>query len=146
MGQRGRKSAASLSIVSVLGNERPAPPDELTEEEAEEWRAIAGRMPHDWFTRENFPLLAEYCRHIVGARDLAKDIAAFKRFQPEVRLTSEGIQRYDMLLRMADRERAAIVNLATKMRLTQQSRYRAHKAASAADRGKTVRKPWQMDE
>jgi hypothetical protein len=59
---------------------------------------------------------------------------------------SDGIQRYDMLLRMADRERAAMVNLATKMRLTQQARYRADKAASAADRGKTVRKPWEMDE
>jgi hypothetical protein len=98
--------------LSVLGNERPAPPDELTEEEAEEWRAIASRMPHDWWTRENFPLLCEYCRHIVRARDLAKDITAFKRFPPEVRLTSDGIQRYDMLLRMADRERAAIVQLA----------------------------------
>jgi hypothetical protein len=85
MAQRGRKSAALLSIESVLGNERPAPPDELTEEEAEEWRAIAGRMPHDWFTRENHPLLAEYCRHIVRARDLAQDIAKFKRFPSEVR-------------------------------------------------------------
>jgi hypothetical protein len=142
MAQRGRKSAASLSVVSVLGNERPAPPDELGEEEAEEWRAISARMPHDWWTRENYPLLCEYCRHIVRSRDLAKDITAFKRFPPEVRLTSDGIQRYDTLLRMADRERAAMVNLATKMRLTQQSRYRADKAASAADRGKTVRKPW----
>jgi hypothetical protein len=76
MAQRGRKSAASLSIVSLLGNERPAPPDELAEEEAAEWRAIASRMPHDWFTRENHPLLAEYCRHIVRARDLAGDHAA----------------------------------------------------------------------
>jgi hypothetical protein len=76
MAQRGRKSAASLSIVSVLGNERPAPPDELTREEAEEWRAIASRMPHDWFMREIHPLLAECCRHIVRVRDLAGDHAA----------------------------------------------------------------------
>jgi hypothetical protein len=146
MAQRGRKSAASLSVVSVLGNERPAPPEDLTDEEAVEWRAIASRMPHDWFTGENHPLLAEYCRHIVRARDLAGDIAKFKRFPAEVRITTDGIQRYDMLLRMADRERAAMVNLATKMRLTQQSRYRADKAATAADRGKTVRRPWEMDE
>jgi hypothetical protein len=72
----GRKSAASLSVVSMIGHERPAPPEELTEDEATEWREIAGRMPHDWFTRENFPLLAEYCRHIVRARDLAGDPAA----------------------------------------------------------------------
>jgi hypothetical protein len=95
--------------VSVLGNERPTPPDELAEDEAAEWRAIASRMPHDWFTRENHPLLCEYCRHIVRARDLARDITKFKQFPAEVRLTSEGIQRYDTLLRMADRERAAIV-------------------------------------
>jgi hypothetical protein len=145
-GRGGRTSAASLSVVNVLGNDRPAPPDDLAETEAKEWREIAGRMPPDWFTRENFPLLAEYCRHIVRARGLAGDIAKFKRFPAEVRLTSDGIQRYDMLLRMADRERAAMVNLATKMRLTQQSRYRADKAAPAVDRGKTVSKPWEMDE
>jgi hypothetical protein len=146
MAQRGRKSAASLSVVSMLGDARPAPPDELAEAEAKEWREIAARLPHDWWTRENYPLLVEYCRHIVRARDLAGDIAKFRRFPAEVRLTTDGIQRYDMLLRMADRERAAMVNLATKMRLTQQSRYRADKAASAADRGKMVRKPWEMDE
>jgi hypothetical protein len=145
-GRGGRKSAASLSVVNVLGNERPAPPDDLTEVEAKEWREIANRMPPDWFTRENFPLLTEYCRHIVRSRVLAVDIAKFHEFLPEVRLTSDGIRLYDTLLKAADRERAAMVNLATKMRLTQQSRYRADKAAPAVDRGKTVSKPWQMDE
>jgi hypothetical protein len=38
MAQRGRKPAASLSIESVLGNERPAPPDELTELQREVWQ------------------------------------------------------------------------------------------------------------
>jgi len=37
-----------------------------------------------------------------------------------------------------------MVNLATKMRLTQQSRYRADKAAPAVDRAKTVQKPWEV--
>jgi hypothetical protein len=36
--QRRRKSAASLSIVSVLGNERPAPPDDLSEFQREVWQ------------------------------------------------------------------------------------------------------------
>jgi hypothetical protein len=131
MAQRGRKSAASLSIVSMAGHERPAPPEDLIEDEAKEWREIAGRMPQDWFTRENFPLLAEYCRHIVRARDLAQDIAKFKRYPSEVRLTTEGIQRYDMLLKMADRERAALVQLATKQRFSQQSRYTEKRAGTA---------------
>jgi hypothetical protein len=139
-GRGGRKSAASLAVVNVLGNERPAPPDELTEIQAVEWREIAARMPPDWFTRENFPLLEEYCRHIVRARVLAADITKFERFPSEVRLTSDGIQRYDMLLRMADRERAALLNLATKMRLTQQSRYRADKAVKLQ---MAPVKPWE---
>jgi hypothetical protein len=145
MAQRGRKSAASLSIVSVLGNKRPAPPEELTEEEAEEWRAIAGRMPPDWFTRESHPLLAAYCRHIVAARLLAKDIERFSRFPPEVRLASDGIELYDRLRKMADRESRVITTLATKMRLSQQSRYTENRAATAANRSKTVSKPWEVD-
>jgi hypothetical protein len=41
MAQRGRKSSASLGIVSVLGNERPAR-DELTDFHREVWqRAVA---------------------------------------------------------------------------------------------------------
>jgi hypothetical protein len=146
MAQRGRKSAASLSIVSVLGNERPPPPEELGEAEAEEWRAIAGRMPPDWFTRESHPLLVAYCRHIVAARVLAADMAKFMRFPPEMRLTSDGIDLYDKLRKMADRESRVITTLATKMRLSQQSRYTENRAATAADRGKTVRKPWEVDE
>jgi hypothetical protein len=57
--KRGRKSAAELSvIVSPLNARRSPPPSELTDEQAEEWRAIVGRMPPGWFTREHFALLA----------------------------------------------------------------------------------------
>jgi hypothetical protein len=43
-GRGGRKSAASLAVVNVLGNERPAPPDELTEFQREVWqRAVASK-------------------------------------------------------------------------------------------------------
>ena len=138
----GKRSAASLSVVSVLNEARPAPPNELTEEEATEWREIAARLPHDWFVRENYPLLMEYCRHIIRARDLAGDIVKFKRFPDEVRETTEWVEHYDRLLRMADRERAAIVNLATKMRLTQQSRYLEKKAANLTKVSTGPKKIW----
>jgi hypothetical protein len=71
MAQRGRKSAASLSIVSVLGNERPAPPDDLTEEEAEEWRAIVAvcrmtgsraRIARFWWSTAGTLCPARTCR------------------------------------------------------------------------------------
>jgi len=55
MAKRGRKSSASLSVISGNGIEvisRPDAPVDLTDEQAAEWRAIVNRMPADWFTRE----------------------------------------------------------------------------------------------
>ncbi len=63
MGTRGRKSAAELGVIQGIP-ERPDAPDELTPEQAEEWRAVVDRMPVDWFRREIWPLLCAYCRHV----------------------------------------------------------------------------------
>ena len=52
MAQRGRKSAVALATVAVIPGQRPAPPAELTEEQAEEWRAIVATKPPEWFNRE----------------------------------------------------------------------------------------------
>jgi hypothetical protein len=52
MGSRGRKSAAALGVIHGIP-QRPEPPDELTPEQAEEWREIVGRMPVDWFGRQD---------------------------------------------------------------------------------------------
>ena len=66
MGLRGPKSSAALEIPSVAdlrGDARPEPPEDLTEEQAAEWRAVVARMPADWFHRETHGLLAQYVRH-----------------------------------------------------------------------------------
>jgi len=50
MGIRGRQSAASLTVVAPSGAEvmpRANPPDELTDEQAHEWRAVVNRLPAD---------------------------------------------------------------------------------------------------
>ena len=55
MGIRGPKSSAALEIPSVAdlrGDARPEPPEDLTEEQAAEWRAVVDRLPADWFPRE----------------------------------------------------------------------------------------------
>ena len=121
MASRGRKSAAALSVVPTLPNQRPEPPAELTKEQAEEWRAVVGRMPADWFTRETHALLAQYCRHVVRARVLA---GAIDQFDSEWLKTEVGVETYDRLTRIAEREGRAVSSLATRMRITQQSRYR----------------------
>ncbi len=95
MGSRGRKSAAELGVIQGIP-ERPKPPDELTSAQAEEWRAVVARMPVNWFPREIWPLLTQYCRHICNARHIARlieaahdldigDRTALMRFKPKAK-------------------------------------------------------------
>jgi hypothetical protein len=117
---RGRKSAASLAVISSSGIEaidRPRPPEELSDEQKFEWVAVVNRMPSDWFPRETQGMLAQYCRHVVAARRVAQLVASAEA-DPEL-----ALKDYDRLLKMQEREGRAITSLATKMRLSQQSTY-----------------------
>jgi hypothetical protein len=119
MAKYGRKSAAELSVVTSLDARRPPPPDELTEEQKGEWRSATGAMPPGWFTRESFPVLAAYCRHVCRSRWLATKIDEHaERFLK----VDGGVQLLDKMLAMAERESRAVLALARSMRLTQQAR------------------------
>ena len=137
MGTRGRASTAALSVISSSGVEtvrRPDPPSELTEEQAEEWRAVVMRLPADWFPRETHGMLAQYCRHVVSARRCAQLVAKIegaKKFD---------LDAYDKALKMQEREGRAISSLATRMRISQQSTVRAEKAR----KGPTIKKPFDF--
>jgi hypothetical protein len=139
--KRGRKSAASLATAAPVV-ERPAPPDYLTQEQAEEWRAVVERMPADWFSRETHALLAQYARHVVNARQVARQIELL--LADQVRMSGPfGVDAYDKLLRLHEREGRAMSSIATRLRLTQQARYTAKTAGTAAKDGKAGKKPWQ---
>lgn len=135
MGTRGRKSAASLSVVSpggVRAIERPKPPTELTDEQAFEWRAIVDGLPADWFPRETWGLLSQYCRHVISGRRVAQLLEA------EEASESFDVGSYDQLLKMQEREGRALSSLATRMRITQQTTYDKSKKKPAQNR-----KPWE---
>jgi hypothetical protein len=135
-----RKSAASLSVIAPLpGQRRPEPPQELTEAEAAEWRAVVERLPVDWFPRETHPLLVAYCRHVVRARLIA---GLINGFDPASVASDEGLRRLDKLAAMAERESKAISSLATRMRISQQSRYHQRTAHTKASDPKAAQ-PWQ---
>lgn len=139
MGKRGRKSLASLSIISGNGVEvitRPKPPSELTDEQSSEWIGIVNRLPADWFTKENHILLIQYCRHIVASRRLSQLVEA------EEKSEEFTLFRYDALLRMQSRESGTLMSLATKMRLAQQARYTTQNAGTKAKDAGTEEKPW----
>ena len=131
MNQRGRKSGNQLSVVPVT-IERPIAPADLTSDEAEEWNGITDRLPADWFARETYGLLAQYCRHIVSSRKVASLIQTFEAGDFE-------LEQYDRLLKMQERESRAIASLATKMRISQQSTYDPKKRKPSG----VGKKPWE---
>ena len=101
-----------------ITDHRPAAPKELTAEQAEEWRAIVGRLPREWITREVQPLLVAYLQHWSTCRFLSKQIDAFN---PDWIADPGGFERYSSWLALRARETKAMADLATKLRLTNQS-------------------------
>jgi hypothetical protein len=136
MGNRGRTSAAALSVIGPVRELRRAQaPAELTDEQADEWRAIVNRMPAEWFPRETHAMLAQYCRHVIAARRVAQLIDALEGRDPF------DVEEYDRLLKMQEREGRALSSLATRMRLSQQATYDKTKRKPIAG----VR-PWKTEE
>src|SRR6476619_3252550 len=121
MGTRGRKSMAELMVPENPAEiiRRPEPPCDLTEEQGAEWRAIVNTMPADHFMRGNYPLLVQFCRHVVAGRRIAQLI---ERVANEKVL---DLKELSALLQLQAAESASITRLSRSMRLTQQSIMRA---------------------
>lgn len=120
MGSRGRVSTAELSVVGgglVSSIRRPDAPEELTNEQAVEWRAVVNRMPAEWFQRETHGLLVQYCRHVVAARRVSQLIEQHEDGE------KFSVEDYDRLLKMQEREGRAMSSLATRMRISQHATY-----------------------
>jgi hypothetical protein len=128
---RGRKSIASLTVVSMVGPQRPEPPEELTPAQAKEWRAIVASMPSAYFDAGSLPLLVAYVRHVDTANVIAR---LLRETDPEVDLPT-----YARLATMAASQSKSIGDLATKLRLAQSNRFDAKKRISAVS---PAAKPW----
>jgi chaperone required for assembly of F1-ATPase len=117
MGTRGRTSMAALMVPNNPTEivHRPDAPDDLTDEQAEEWRAIVNTMPADHFMRGNYALLTQYCRHVIAARRIAQLIEQVAK--------KKDLDRRELasLLAQQSQESRAIARLLRSMRLSQQS-------------------------
>lgn len=126
----GRKSNAELSVVApVFPEQRPPPPDYLSELERAEWRALTGCLPGNWFPRECHAALAALCRHTVRSRVLGAQISGI---QEQCLKTEDGVRILDKLLAMLERETRCIASLSRSMRLTQQTRVHKGTAGRSA--------------
>jgi hypothetical protein len=119
---------------------RPAPPADLTTAQAVVWRAVVDHMPADWFRPETLDLLAAYCRHICRERFLSAEL---DRCPATALSTEDGLGHFGKLSAAAERESRAALALARSMRLTQQSRYDAAKAARAVGSQRIGPAPWE---
>ena len=143
-----RPSAASLSVISGSLDKRPEPPADLTEAEAEVWTRTVEYEAADVFgTAALQQMLKDYCRHVIAAERLGQVIEGhMSRVGGDEEEGKETITLKDLdcLLKMRDRETKAVSDKATKLRLTNQSRYTPQAAATAAKRAGAERKPWQI--
>jgi hypothetical protein len=142
MRQNGRKSAASLAIaVPIRGISRPEPPPELKlEAERAVWLRTVNARPADWFGPEHVPLLVSYCRHVVGADQIAGQLA---EVTSQVLADPDGFRRHERLRKMMRDETTAVLHLARSMRLTHHSLYQAQKASRAVERHGSGSRPWE---
>lgn len=108
---------------------RPRAPVDLSPAQAELWRQIVATEPASLFgTAATAHLLRLYVEHAAFRAQVEGLIAAAPL---AAALGDETAAGFDRLLRIRDRETRALVSLATRLRLTNQSRYSATAAASA---------------
>ena len=135
MTNRGRRSIASLAVLTPQPGQRPAPPADLTAEQAATWRAVVGAKPADYFGADTMPLLAAYVRHTACARRLSDALEAIGWDVP--------VERLAPLLRLRDRETKAVMAMARALRLTQQATMTPQSAATRSNAvSATGHRPW----
>jgi hypothetical protein len=117
-----RVSAAAKVVKAEFKVQRPVPPPELTEAQAVIWRETTEAEPNGFFTSGAvLQMLADYCRHRETADKLTGKV---ERFEDDWMKDREGLNRYHTLLKMRELETRSAAHLATKLRLTNQSRFR----------------------
>jgi hypothetical protein len=132
MAQRGRQSTeARLSVVQFTAP-LPEPPECLSVSEAKIFSETAAAMPAGWFRADSMPLLIEFARAV----DACNKLAAMR--------DAPGMSVRDLSVLLGTHEKQArlVVTLATKMRLTQQSRILPDQAGRDVASKPVLAPPW----
>lgn len=132
-----KQSAASLAIVPPAQAGPLSAPTELSESERALWAEITESKPSDWFGADSAPLLKEYVRAVVLCDVLDEKVKRAMGAETET-----PVGDIKLLLDMRDKEAKRATSLATKLRLTQQSRY-TPQAANTANSRASGKRPWQ---
>jgi hypothetical protein len=110
---RGRRSAAGLQVVpAVPAHHRSTPPPDLSEPEAEAWRAIVSGMPATWF-RGSETVLRRYVAEAVLCGQIEARLRAMLGGSGPIDQTLMGAHA---------KATATLLKLAQSLRLTPGSR------------------------
>jgi hypothetical protein len=146
MKQRGRKSADSVDLTVIDGDfagKRPDPPPDMTPQQAHIWTATVNDEPLEHFaTAATREMLKDYCIQ----RHIADTIAgAMNVFPAEGHKSVKGMMFFRQLQKAHDMATRGASSLATKLRLTNQSRYTPMAAATASRNTMKGIKPWDWE-
>jgi phage terminase small subunit len=112
MKQRGRKSAATLSVTNIDDQQTILPPAFLSEPERELFASIVGGCDPDHFRQTDLPLLSRYCEAAILAEQAALELRngaiADGRASPWITIQEKCVR--------------ALVSLSMRLRLSPQSR------------------------
>ena len=134
MKQRGRKSVAELSVISVDGKpDRLQPPDHLSADERQRFADIVATCDPRHFRPSDTTLLCRFVEADVLAQRAAKEL----RKHPVV----EG--RPSPWLAVQEKSVRALTALAIRLRLSPQSRIDA--AAVGRQQPRLTVNPWEWD-
>jgi hypothetical protein len=145
--KRGRKSRNELELadtllVDVIRRMPAPPPPELTDAQAQVWRDAVSSMPGNWLQRGAYGILIEYTRHVCRGRLLEGQVA---RFEEEWLKEDGGLERFDKLLAMAEREGKAALACARALRLTPQAQMHPRTAGRMANDVSPYPSPWNFE-
>jgi hypothetical protein len=131
-----------MEVVAGNFGKRPDPPKDMSDDEAAIWRETVSSEAVDFFnTAALRSLLADYCRHRASADKVSEVINVF---EADWLKNAEGAKRYHGLLKMRDLETRAAADKATKLRLTNQSRYTPQAASTASRNAAKGPRPWEL--
>jgi hypothetical protein len=135
-----KKPSASLTVVPPKPpvDARLVSPESLTGRQKELWEGIISSKPASWFDHSNSPLLVGYVKSRASPEALALRSDAIEATLDQ----GDGdLKTLNRLHAMIERQARLIQTFATKLRLTQQSRYAPSVASVQAGKASGPR-PW----
>lgn len=150
MERRGRKSkeqraaieaaqTAQAAAVEVFTEYRIPPPPNLSAAAVKIWLDTVNSFPASALSEAHLAMLSAYCEHCATAEMLSAKINAFL---PQWLDEDGGLDHYDKLLKMRERETRSASSLATRLRLTPQASIDPKTHGRQKSNMTSAAKPW----